>query len=412
MPRDAIRPPATAAPLPLLANRAFLRLWAMGALANAMRWVETLVAAVFTFEATGSALAVSLVAVMRALPMLLLGAVAGAVAEVLDRRRLLMAGQAATAASAFTVAALAATGALEVWHLGAAALLGGLVWTGEMASRRRMASEAAGEGQVVRAMALDSTTANTTRMAGPLLGGLLYETVGVAPAFLLAGACYLGGLALLAGVRLPQARRRLVARLLLADIADGARVVRRIPALQTVILVTVAMNVFAFCVAAVLPAFGSLAYGASAIGIGLLAAAEPAGALLAGLVLAARGGGAPLSAGLMVAGSAGFAACLVLLPLMPALWLAVGLLMLGGIGTALFSALQTALPVTQAPPEARSRVLGLVTTCIGLGPVGVLAIGVLADALGPARAIAIMAALGLAALAATAWITLRRAPAP
>ena len=55
----------------LFAHPDFVRLWAVGALANAMRWVEILVAAVFTFEVTGSALAVSLVAVLRALPMLL-----------------------------------------------------------------------------------------------------------------------------------------------------------------------------------------------------------------------------------------------------------------------------------------------------------------------------------------------------
>jgi MFS family permease len=390
----------------LLGNRDFRRLWAVGGLANAMRWVETLIAAVFTFEATGSALAVSLVAVMRALPMLLLGAVAGAIAEVLDRRRLLMAGQAALALSAFALAALSASGLLAVWHLGAAALLGGLVWTGEMASRRRMASEAAGERDVVQAMALDSTTANTTRMAGPLLGGLLYETVGMPAAFALAGACYLAGLALLAGVRLPQVPRRLEGRALLADLADGVRVVRRFPALQAVIGVTIAMNVFGFCVTAVMPAFGTEAFGATPFGIGLLMAAEPAGALLTGLVLASRSG-APLHPAPMIAGCVGFMLCLLLLPLMPALWLAVAVLMLGGIGTAVFAALQTALPLTRAPAEARSRVLGLVTTCIGMGPAGILGIGVLADAVGPGTAIPIMAALGLLMLAGLAFATLR-----
>ncbi|WP_158295467.1 MFS transporter [Crenalkalicoccus roseus] len=407
MPRDDAPRPAGHPLRRLLANPDFLRLWAVGGLANAMRWVETLVAAVFTFEATGSALAVSLVAVMRALPMLLAGAVAGAVAEVLDRRRLLMAGQAATAAGAFAVAALAVAGRLEVWHLGAAALLGGLVWTGEMASRRRMASEAAGERDVVQAVALDSMTANTTRMLGPLLGGLLYQTLGLAAAFALAGICHLAALALLAGVRLPQARRRLRPRRLLADVADGVRVVRRFPVLRAVIGVTVAMNVFGFCVNAVMPAFGSAAYAASPLQIGVLTAAEPAGALLTGLVLAA-GRGVPLSAALMIGGCVLFLLCLLLLPLMPALWLAVAVLMLGGVGTALFSALQTALPVTCAPPEARSRVLGLVTTCIGMGPAGVLAIGALADALGPGRAIPLMAAAGLAMLAGIAWRTLRR----
>jgi hypothetical protein len=53
----------------------------------------------------------------------------------------------------------------------------------------------------------------------------------------------------------------------------------------------------------------------------------------------------------------------------------------------------------QAPPEARSRILGLTTTCIGTGPLGVLVVGALADAHGPRLAIAGMAIAGLAGLA-------------
>lgn len=391
----------------LFASPDFVRLWAVGGLANAMRWVEILVAAVFTFEVTGSALAVSLIAVLRALPMFVAGAAAGAIAEVLDRRRLLMAGQAVVCLCAIAVALLDWAGQLAVWHLAIVNLLGGLAWTGEMAARRRMVSEAAGEGMVVQGMAFDSTTSNTTRMAGPLIGGLIYQTLGAGAAYALAAACYAVAIVLLAGVRMPQVPRRFAARQVLADMVDGVGVVRRHRPLQAVILVTIGMNVFGFCYTAVLPALGTLAFGASPFQIGLLTAAEPAGALITGLALATRRG-VPMRPGLMIGGAAGFMAALLALPAMPAIWLAVGLLMLGGIGTALFATLQTAIPVTVSPPEARSRVLGLVTTCIGMGPVGVLAIGALADARGPGFAIILMAALGLLLFAVAAPRTLRR----
>jgi MFS family permease len=61
--------------------------------------------------------------------------------------------------------------------------------------------------------------------------------------------------------------------------------------------------------------------------------------------------------------------------------------------------MQTSVVMTAAPPEIRSRVLGLVTTCIGMGPLGVLAIGALADGMGPRWAIALMAGTGLALMA-------------
>ena len=406
MPRPALTHPSGHPLARLFANPDFRRLWAVGGIANAMRWVEILASGIAAFAATGSAFAVSLLLLSRSLPLLFCGAIAGALAETLDRRRLLMAGQAATCAGTALIALLAATGHLAVWHLAAGAFLGGLVWTGEMASRRRMLTEVAGEADIVPAVATDSLTANTTRMIGPLLGGLLYEVLGLAAAYAVASLSYAVTFTLLAGVRHHQRRRRLDPRALLADIADGLRLVRRMPVLQSVILVTLAVNIFGFSVNAVLPALGTASFGATPFGIGMLTAAEPAGALLTGLVLASRRG-VPLSAGLMVGGSALFLLSLMLLALAPALWLAIAALMLGGIGTALFAALQTALPVTRAPAEARSRILGLVTTCIGMGPLGALAMGGLADRWGPHLAIPAMAGLGLALLAG-AGLVLRR----
>ncbi len=390
----------------LFTNRNFLRLWGVGACANTARWVEILVGAVFTWEVTHSALAVSVVSVLRALPMLLLGAVTGALAEVLDRRRLLMAGQSLTAAGSIIIASLAAAGALQVWHVALSGLTGGLVWTMEMATRRRMLTEYAGSRDTVPAVALDSTTNNTTRMLGPLLGGVCYEYGGMALAYALTGTAYVLVVMLMAAVQHSQPPGTLRLRRVLLDVVEAARLVRHHPVLLAVVLVTLAQNIFAFSFNAVLPALGTLNFNATPVQIGLLTAAEPAGALLMGLGLALRRSVA-LSALLMVGGSACFMACLVLLPAMPWLGLACLLLLLGGLGNGLFTALQTALPVTQAPPEARSRVLGLVTTCIGCSPFGTLTIGVLADSFGPGVAIPIMASCGLAMMAATAVMLVR-----
>jgi hypothetical protein len=59
---------------------------------------------------------------------------------------------------------------------------------------------------------------------------------------------------------------------------------------------------------------------------------------------------------------------------------------------------QTTLILTEAPPAKRSRVMGIVTMCIGTGPVGVLMIGILSAQIGPPVAILIMAGLGLCGL--------------
>jgi MFS family permease len=382
----------------LLADPGFRRLWGAGGLTNAMRWVEMLVSGLFTYELTGSAFAVSLVLMSRALPMLLMGALAGALAESLDRRRLLMAGQAAQAAGALIIAALAGLGLLAPWHLFVNGAIGGLAWTNELATRRRMVAEVAGPHRIVQAVAFDTMTGSTTRMVGPLAGGLFYQTVGVTAAYLIAGALYLVALLMVHGAAHSQERRAFRPSRLLAEVAEATRIAFAQPMLRMVLGVTIVMNVFGFSYTGILPAFGAVAFQADPLGIGLLAAAEPFGALLTGLALALRRG-APPGRFLLAAGTGGFLGILVLAAQAPSLPIAALLLLAGGLGTAAFASLQTGIVMMQAPPEARSRILGLTTTCIGTGPLGVLVVGALADAHGPRLAIAGMAIAGLAGLA-------------
>jgi len=99
----------------------------------------------------------------------------------------------------------------------------------------------------------------------------------------------------------------------------------------------------------------------------------------------------------MFAGGASFFMVMLLIAaLSPWYWLALAALILGGFGTAGFGNMQTTLMLTEAPLEVRSRLMGIVTVCIGTGPLGVLAAGVLAQELGPRAAIVVMASLGLA----------------
>jgi MFS family permease len=60
--------------------------------------------------------------------------------------------------------------------------------------------------------------------------------------------------------------------------------------------------------------------------------------------------------------------------------------------------MQTSLIVLHAPPHIRSRLMGLLTVCIGMGPLGILLIGALADRFGLLLAVDIMALTGLVAV--------------
>ena len=161
-----------------------------GGLIGTMRWLEILMIAVYTLEVTGSALAVALMMLARALPMFLFGAITGAIAERINRKAMMIFALFGAGAVSATLGGLAVAGRIEIWHIGLGAFLAGMLWTLEFPVRRTMLGEIAGASRIGPAMGLDSATTNGTRMLGPALGGLLYETIGVDGAYMLGAALY------------------------------------------------------------------------------------------------------------------------------------------------------------------------------------------------------------------------------
>ncbi|MCC6718226.1 MAG: MFS transporter [Acetobacteraceae bacterium] len=383
----------------LLASRDFLRLWAIGGTVNAMRWTEMLAAALFTFQVTGSGWAVAVVSAMRTLPMLLFGAVAGVVAESVNRKTILQVGLVLNSLAAGWVCALGWLGVLAPWHIGVAAFAGGLVWASEMATRRRMCGEAAGPELMPRAVALDSLTNATTRGIGPLVGSFAFASLGATGAYAISAVCYAGAAMIVPGIRHTQEVRRLVLGRVPRELAEGLAYARTQPTVLAVLGVTIAMNMFAFTYIAVVAPLAIGVFGVSPSLAGVLASAEPVGSLIGGLALASGTvRGRPRV--LMVAGSAVFLVALAVMPLIPNYWVASAVLLVGGVGLALFGNMQTTLVLTGVPPSVRSRQMGLITVCIGAGPLGQLLIGALSEGLGPRWAVMTSAMSGLVVLAA------------
>ena len=359
-----------------------------------MRWFEVLAAALFTLDLTGSGFAVALVTAARTMPMFLLGAFAGVMSEAVNRKHVLVVGQIVTAGASATVAIMAGLGLARPWHVAAAALVAGTVWSTEMATRRRMVGECV-EGMLVpRALALDTVTNSITRMIGPLIAGALYQVAGLAGAFAVSAMVYLFAALLGAGLRDRQVTHKLVLTQVPRDLAEGLVFARGHVVIGGVLLVTMAMNFLGFPYAALIAPIGRQHFMLLPALVGVLAAAEAFGALLGGLRLASRN---PPGSGrvLMVGGSLLFLVCVALMPLSPNAAVAFALLAVGGVGSAAFANMQTSLIIMHAPPYVRSRLMGLLTVCIGMGPLGILLIGTLASQLGPLIAVDVMALSGL-----------------
>ncbi|MFI4995030.1 MAG: MFS transporter [Hyphomicrobiales bacterium] len=384
----------------------FVRLWILGGIANAMRWVEMLAAALFTFEVTGSGMEVAFVSAARALPLLCFGAFVGVLSEAVNRKRILIASMLLAFAASLSICLLQLASLVQPWHIACAGFVSGTGWATEMATRRRMVGECAGTSRISRAVALDSLTGAFTRMIGPLLGSLSYARFGLIGAFGISATSYLLAALLAKDVRHEQDTRKLVLSRVPRELAEGFAFARTQPTVLAVLGVTMTMNLFAFSYVALVAPIARQVFAVSDALTGALAGAEPLGSLLGGMVLASV---TPKSSprAMMLGGSAMFLASLAAMPLMPSFALACGALVLGALGLALFSNMQTILILTRMPAAMRSRQLGLITVSMGIGPLGQILIGALTERFGPLNAVIISALLGLGALGVVAMLWVR-----
>ncbi|MSP48744.1 MAG: MFS transporter [Alphaproteobacteria bacterium] len=381
----------------LLRDDAFRRVWGIGACAGIMRWLDMLATGVYVFEVTASPLLVAIITLMRLMPMLA-GAFIGAFAERLPIRSMLVASLGAITGIYAVLTVLAFTGWLEIWHIGIGAMLVGLYWASEMSVRRTLLGEIAGAERLGSAMGLDWAAVNSTRLIGPLAGGALYAEVGVGGTYL-CGALLFGLATLLAaGLTAGREARGKSSRNVLADIADGLRFAAARPVVMGILAVTVVMNALSFPYSSMVPVIGKDVLGASPVAVGLLTSAEGVGALVGSFILAnivrpawygrtfVMGSAVCLSAALVFGLSSSYVFSLAVL---------VGL----GLGSAAFATMQSTMMLTNAPPEQRSRMMGVLSSTIGTGQVGLLHMGLLADHLGAPVAVAVSMAEGLVLLA-------------
>jgi MFS family permease len=371
----------------------FWRLWAVGLVVFTVRWLETVAVGVFVYHSSGSASLVAMITMLRLLPMGLFGAFIGAWAEKIERRLTLILVVMLMLTTSASLALLAYSGHLMVWHLAVASFLNGVGWATDNPVRRVMIGDVVGGSQMSTAMSLDVGANNASRMVGPTIGGLLLAGAGIEGVFVLSVALY--GFALFAAFRVRYRNARLAGSApVLARIAEGLRLVRGDRRLTGTLVVTVIYNVFGWPFTSMIPVIGNDQLNLGAQGIGILASMDGVGAFCGALLLTLFLRPA-WYARAYLGGVAIYMIMLIVFALVPSAGIAGGALLLTGLGGAGFSTMQAMLVYLAAPPDMRSRILGVLSVCIGVGPVGFVALGLLADAIGAQWATAGSGAVGL-----------------
>ena len=384
----------------LLAIADFRRLWFVGFVANVVRWLEMLAFALFAYEVTGSAFVVAALTMLRLLPMGLFGAFLGVAADRVERRDALIAIVAVSMITTLMLAAMAAFGAIKVWHLALACFVNGICWAADNPVRRIMIGDAVGPDRMASAMSADIATSNITRVVGPALSGVLLASYGIAGVFWLCAALY--GTSMVAALGLQKRPR--AAHTQRASFAtsmrEGIACLRGDDRLIGVFVITVIFNVFGWPFLSMVPIIGTEHLLLGTREVGLLASCDGVGGFLGALVIA--GLARPAWHGRIYAGSvAVYVTMVIAFAAASAVAMAAALLFLIGMIGVGFSVMQTTLVYRSAPVPMRARMLGLLSMCIGTGPLGFLYLGWLADLFTPSTATMMLGAQGVLALVCT-----------
>ena len=380
-------------------NRGFVRLWLANFLLYTSRWMQMTLLAWLILDLTDSPFLVALVGFFSSAPMFLLGLVGGVLADRVRRQRLLSLTQGTNVTSSFMLTLLLSTGALQVWHAYIAILITGACWALDTPSRRAVIYDLLGLEGVTNAVALDAVGMNASRMCGPALAGVLITQTGVTGGYLVITVFCSIAWMLLWSLRIPQGprperRQQSVWRNLL----EGFRFVRENQIIKATLYITVVMNVLLFPYVQMVPIIARDILHVDAALMGMLQAAEGLGALV-GAVLIAAAVRLHYHGRVFLGGS--LLALVGLLVFSMTRWyiLSLPVLLLLGLGTAGFGAMQSTIIMLAAREEMRGRALGVLSLAIGTGPFGSLLMGATASAIHPVFTLRMSALLGLVALA-------------
>ncbi len=319
-------------------------------------WMQMTAQAWLVLTLTHSSTALGVIIGLQTLPVLLLGPYGGVIADRVDKRRLMMILQSAMGVQGLILGVLTVTGEVRYWQIGVLAALLGLNNAFENPARQSFMLEMVGPEHLRNAVSLNSVMANTARVLGPAIAGLLIATVGTGICFLLNAASFaavIGSLLAMDRTALhptpPTPRAR-------GQLRDGFRYVRSTPELVVPLLMMGAAGCLTYEFQVTLPVMASRGLHVGSTGFGFMTAAMGIGAVLGGLVVAARGqiGLRPLTVA-----ATGFGAALALATLAPSLPLELAALSLVGWGSISFMSMGNSTLQLTAAPEMRGRVMSL-----------------------------------------------------
>lgn len=376
-------------------------LWLTHVASSTQFWMEMVARPWLVYDMTDSVFLLGLVQALRTLPVFFFAALGGVLADRMDRNRLYTVVRAVNAASIIGLTLLLLAGQLEVWHVFALTVLGGIANAMEFPIRQSLIPAVVPKADLMNAVALNSLGRQATHLASPAAAGLLIAAFGIAGCYVAQSALVVVSTVFPYWIRAPRGSLAASEESLLKNVTGALTYLRGEEVVLTLLLLALAQRFFTGAWQTLFAVFARDILQVGEVGFGILNSGVGAGAFLGALVIALspfrrKGAVLLLGAGLQALG-------LILFAYSP--WFLLSLLLTVAIGivqTGYFT-MNNALLLAEVSEEYRGRVLSLYDMDRGLTMLGAILLAWLADVAGAPMALALLAAPMIPVALAVAW---------
>ena len=368
-------------PFASLEDRNFRLLW-LGQLGSALAmWADQVARSWLTWQLTGSATAIGLVNVFRAIPLITLGLLGGVLADRLDKRKLLVAIQIWSLAIHVTMAVIILAGWVRLWHVYLTAFLMGGGMALNQPVRTSIIPQLLQGKLLVNAMSLNSIAINVTRLVGPAGVGFMIALAGdnVGPAYVVASGLYVLIVISTTMISYPGRPSDRPPASMATDLMEGFRYM--LLENRTVLaLVVLAMGplAFAYTYVTLLPVFVTEVLHMDASGFGTIQSVSAVGALAGGFALASMGY-VPHRGKLMPVPSISYGAAVVLLGGTGVPLLLFAVVIVAGASQTIFRAANNTTLLDITPSRLQGRIVSLTFLDMGVQSMAAIVAGRVTD---------------------------------
>jgi MFS family permease len=374
------------------------RIWASGAVvSNVGTWMQRTAQdwLVLTQLTHHNAAAVGWVMALQFGPQFLLLPLSGFAADHFNRRRLLMATQAAMGVLALGLGILTVTGLVRLWQVDVFAFLFGSAAALDAPVRQVFVAELVGEADLPNAVAFNSISFNSGRMLGPAVAGIVIAAAGTGWAFLANGISFLAVLASLSLLRVSALHPHGRGQRRKGGFTEGFRYAWSRPDLKAILIMLFLIGTFGLNFPIFISTMAVRVFHTDARGYGLLSSIMAVGTIAGALLAAGRGRPQFMA---LAAGAAVFGLGCTLAAVAPGYWLFAAALIVIGVASITFTNTSNSLMQLSTLPAMRGRIMALrVGVALGGTPLGAPIVGYVADHFGPRWALGVGAAGGFAA---------------